>query len=213
MRLRIGQYLFKCFVMQHNLTLTQLMAAKICHDLAAPLGALSLSYEMVEDSLPKAMDEETQAIFKSSLTRLTHKLNNLRALLSSGPGMPTLAEVANLTRDYAKAHNVTLNFPPMCDIPTGDACRLVLGLMCIAVESLLRGGQVALHVDGHLTIDVSGPLTQLKPGYREALQGQTTFEALNARTVLPYYLHTLAHQNNASIQYNEVAQGHYQFII
>lgn len=199
--------------MSQDLTLTQLMAAKICHDLAAPLGALSLSYEMVEDSLPKAMDGETQAIFKSSLTRLTHKLNNLRALLSNGPGMPNFAEVANLTRDYAKAHNVTLTFPPVCEVPTGDACRLVLGLVCIAVDSLLRGGQVALQIDSHITLDVTGPLTQLKPGYVEALQGHSGFEALNARTVLPYYLHTLASQNDVAIQYKEVAAGHYQLIV
>jgi histidine phosphotransferase ChpT len=206
------QLILIIFFVSENLALVQLMAAKICHDLATPLGALSLSFEMTEDILKRHLDSSTFEILNKSLNGAKNKLNIYRAILSAGETTPNLSDTANLGREYAKEHNVRLQFPPMLEIDPGPICRIFLGIMYISIDSLIRGGSISIHSGDNVTIEVNGPTVQFKPGYEDVILGNTSFEDINGRTILPYYLLLLAKEKGRLISLENKTENSFKII-
>lgn len=173
--------------MQESLLFTQLFTAKICHDLATPLSAISLSLEM---STPgSALDSDTYKILHSSGEDGKFKLSIYRSLLSASPSAPGFSEVTTLLRGYGAAHNISFEFPSMVNISDGEESKFFLGFMFMVAKSLSRGGAIVLRQTSHgWALDASGSFAQIKSHEWEALTQPGKLEDQTARTILAYYL-------------------------
>ena len=69
---------------------TPLMTAKICHDLATPLGAMSLLMDL---AFEKCVDPHIEATFRESLEKATLKLQFFRLFLTINQEHPLYSDV------------------------------------------------------------------------------------------------------------------------
>ncbi|MES2252722.1 MAG: histidine phosphotransferase family protein [Pseudomonadota bacterium] len=166
---------------------TPLMTAKICHDLATPLSAMSLLMDLAFD---KCVDPHIEATFRESLEKATLKLQFFRLLLTINQDYPLYADVHDLLLRSARSMKIRLALPAEC--PDGTCARLLLGLTYVLMESLIRGGAIAVEVEADvLRLTAEGEPLHLRPGYQEALTNVNNTE-VHARNILPSYLANLA---------------------
>jgi histidine phosphotransferase ChpT len=171
--------------MQNNET--PLMTAKICHDLATPLSAMSL---LIDLAFENSKDPYIEATFRESLEKATLKLQFFRSLLTINLDHPLYADVHTLLIKSAESAKVRLTLPAEC--PDGPGARLLLGLTHILIEGLTRGGTLCVEVDKDvLRFTAEGDPLHLRPGYKDALMEVGATE-VNARNILPVYLSNLA---------------------
>jgi hypothetical protein len=173
---------------------TPLMTAKICHDLATPLSAMSLLMDL---AFEKCVDPHIEATFRESLEKATLKLQFFRLLLTINQEHPLYSDVHAMLLKAAQAFKVRLTLPSEC--PDGPGARLLLGLTSVLMEGLIRGGAINVVVESSvLRITAEGEPLQLRPGYAEGLTAREDVE-VNARNILPCYLANLAASMGLSI--------------
>lgn len=193
--------------MPESLVLMHLMAAKLCHDLATPLGALGLGLEMALEGVDeKTIDKDTQDLLLNSSNTAKLRLKSYRALLSIGPESPTFQDTQEALNLMFHEQKIRLNWHINSSlVPNGLFSRILLGLGHITVESLIRGGIVSLHLqpvaEGNINIAIiaEGPMVQLRPGYLETLTNDQPLLHQTSRTVLPFYIRLLANQYHKNI--------------
>jgi hypothetical protein len=174
---------------------THLMAAKICHDLATPLSAMNLLLDL---AFEKCTDPNIEATFRESVEKASIRIQFYRLFLSINPDQPNYSDVYTLILNYSKLMNVHVDMP--IKVLNGKISRLLLGLSYILIDGLIRGGRLKIIFENeNLRLEAEGSPTQLRPGYREALETGDEIE-VNARNILPVYLCNLAKTMNMQIQ-------------
>jgi len=166
---------------------TPLMTAKICHDLATPLSAMSLLMDLAFEN---CVDPHIEATFRESLEKATLKLQFFRLLLTINQNYPLYTDVHEMLLRSARSAKIRLILPAEC--PDGPGARLLLGLTYVLMESLIRGGAVTVEVEADaLRLTAEGEPLHLRPSYQEVLTNVKNAE-VNARNILPSYLANLA---------------------
>ena len=121
------------------LRLPAALAARICHDIAGPLGALAATLEMLaEDGDPEAL-----AIARESAAMLSARLRLLRAAWAEEVEVPGTRVMQQLVPGLPNAdrQRVTINLGTEM---TPGLRRLGLNLLLLAAASLPRGGDIHL---------------------------------------------------------------------
>lgn len=193
--------------MSDTLVLMNLMTAKLCHDIAAPLGALGLGLEMVLSNESKqGIDKSTQDLLLTSSETAKLRLKIYRAFLSVGDNSPTFPEIKELLMDLCRQSNVQLAFDIRASmLPDGLFCRLVIGTTFLVVEALHKGGSLTVHIkpaeDGsmQLMLAAEGPMVQLRQGYMDVFVNEAALTDQTSRTVLPFYLKLMTRQYHKKI--------------
>ena len=194
--------------MSDPFALMHLMTAKLCHDIATPLGALGLGLEMALDNDGKqGIDKSTQDLLVTSSETAKLRLKVYRALLSASSNSPTFPDVKQIITDLCLNSKVR----PLFDIkasmlPDGLFCRLVLGAAFLVIEALHKGGALSIHIKPSLIDDSmdlmlvsEGEMVQLRPGYMETLKNEQALKDQSSRTILPFYLKMIAVQYQKKI--------------
>ncbi|MBY0280798.1 MAG: hypothetical protein K2W94_01415 [Alphaproteobacteria bacterium] len=184
--------------MSDQFVLMHLMTAKLCHDIATPLGALGLGLEMAMSS--EKIDNDTQDLLLTSSETAKQRLKVYRALLSASSNSPTFADVQQIITDLCQSSKVRLDFNIKASmLPEGLFCRLVLGACFMVIEALHKGGVLSIHIKPfpndesmELMLVSEGEMVQLRPGYMETLKGEQTLKDQSSRTILPFYLKMMA---------------------
>lgn len=131
-----------------DIRLSELLCARLCHDLASPMGAAAAGLELLED----CGDAETAALVAAGMATATARLKFLRAALgpaAEGAQSPeALAELADAYLGGAVQGGIALDW--RCDRSRldGATARLLLNLVLIARDALPRGGRIAVRVTG-----------------------------------------------------------------
>jgi len=118
---------------------SQLLYAKTFHDLAAPLGALTLCLDDIKKALP-----ESAEIVEASVETLSNKIRYWRLMLTGGDESPAYAEAINVIKEMAKLKNVNVMFASGGEYQ-GVYTRLMLALAMACIESLPRGGDIIIN--------------------------------------------------------------------
>lgn len=180
------------------LMLAGALAARLCHDLAGPLGTVTGALDLAERA-----DAEALALARDATTDLAHRLRLYRAAWGEGGGPASVAELAALAQGLAH-RRVRLD---VAGLP-GQARmrpefgRVVLNVLLLAAEGMPRGGTVGMHGEPETEIAVipSGLGAAWPPGTAEAIANPATALArlrqqsgtLTPRTLLPPFVALLA---------------------
>jgi histidine phosphotransferase ChpT len=159
--------------MDDHITLTELVCARLCHDLSGLLGSLLGTLELVaEETAPS----EALSAATDTATALTLRLRLLRAAWAGQPEPLDLIQLAALAKVLA-ARRVGLDVSglPAETVFPAAVGRLVLNLLLLASESLPRGG--VLRLDGGASDVIArlhGPLAAWPAGLIGMLADATT---------------------------------------
>jgi histidine phosphotransferase ChpT len=182
--------------MDDRLRLTELVCARLCHDLSGLLGSLVGTLELVTEA---SEDTEAASIVTATATALALRLKLLRAAWGGQPEPLDLPHLTVLARglvgrrvglDVSGLLETTV-FPPAVG-------RLVLNLLLLAAESLPKGG--VLRLDGgsdDLIARLIGPSAAWPAGLLGMLvDGATAWQALaDPRTMQAPLTALLAHHH------------------
>ena len=153
----------------------KLLFAKTFHDMAAPLGALTLCIDDIKKALPESGD-----LIETSIETLFQRIAYWRLMLTGGDQSPSYSDAAIVMRSMAKLKSVELIFLPAEDYQ-GNYIRLILGLVLLGIESLPRGGKIAIDADAGI-LTVSGEkcfiLKELQEIFDQKVEVPTSRHAL-----------------------------------
>lgn len=139
--------------MPQDMELAELMAARLCHDLVGPIGAVANGVELLGDGGPP--DPEVNALIAQSARQASRRLQWFRIAFGTANALPAsgiLAETRKLASGLFEEGRVTLDWPPPDAateaLATRQAAKTLLNLALLALESLPRGGAVQVRVVG-----------------------------------------------------------------
>lgn len=188
------------------------MCSRLLHDLAAPLSAISIGLDMLpDDNTP----DSPQKILQYSVKSAINKLELLRCLsgYTNSLHKPTFSEavrIINKSMDFDK-----FQIDWLCRIEdsiSGDAVRLIVAIILIAIDSLPRGGKIAIQPD--YSIDIKGSYLRLNEEVMGALSGKTSNDNLTSRGVIGHLGYLLGQKLGTRVILSSPQPNHiiFQFI-
>ncbi len=130
------------------LKLSELLCARLCHDMAGPVGAAGAGAELLQDG--DGADAATIAMVAASAHGAVARLKFLRAALGAAPAAGfRAADIKSLADGYflSAGGGIHLDWPDHCPHLDGDRGRLLFNLLMLGRESLPRGGRLAVTLD------------------------------------------------------------------
>lgn len=138
------------------LAITEQFAARICHDLVGPVGAIANGVELLAEDAGRA-DPEVVNLIATSARTASRRLQYYRAAFGSGNSISSaqpLADARALASSLLEDGKVKLDWSApsaASEAVTGrDGVKILLNLLLVAIESLPRGGTIRVTsvVDG-----------------------------------------------------------------
>ncbi|MBI3445264.1 MAG: hypothetical protein HY055_07850 [Magnetospirillum sp.] len=192
--------------------LSELLCARLCHDLASPLGAAAAGLELLEDGT----DAETVGLIAASMSVATARLKFLRTALGPATDMPhTPASLRELTRAYLAGNGqagVSLAWTCSRGELSGDAARLLLNLILIARDALPRGGDITVQVAAAPDFPSQG-LNVVARGDGAGLSAEARLVLVDGaplagpRGAQAWYTRLLAHKTKSDLKVDAGSQG------
>ncbi len=177
--------------------LAELLCARLCHDLAGPLGAVSAGAELLEDG---AEDPEALAMLQQSAAALTARMKFLRLALGQGVPPADGASLQALTADFLAASPTTAGVLGLdwSDEAAGQEWtaamgKLALNLVILGRDALARGGKLTvrrLAAGQGLELRAEGKAASLGEAGKGLDAGSA--EGLSPRAAQGYYTRLLA---------------------
>lgn len=178
--------------------LAQLIATRLCHDLAGPVGAVAAGVELVGDD-PSAVDQETLGLIGSSSAAASHKLKFLRIAFgtpaSSSPA--ALGELHATVQRFLEASAGTQGPPPLTwpdaralhqvqAVAGAGAIQALFNLLVLVLEGVPKCARLDVvltaHADG-ATICVTGQ--PVAPESPTAIRSDIIDAVTNPERILP----------------------------
>lgn len=180
------------------LRLAQLLCARLCHDLAGPLGGAAAGAELLADEAGDLGDPaaEAVALIAGSVRSAAARLAFLRAALGQGGAPSGSAGLRRMIEATLADGPVTLDWRDADEGACWEpgAAKLLLNLALLGREALPRGGRLTVEVAAgaprRLTVTAEG----LGAGAGEVSLGlnASSAAALTPRSVLGFHAALLA---------------------
>lgn len=176
----------------------ELLCSRLCHDLISPVAAVNNGLELLaEDDGSSAA--EIGGLLHLSARQAAGRLMFYRSAYGLGGDQAdslTVADVAALVEGVADADKVKFLWPRIGDIALGRVgTKLLLNAAMVALESLPRGGRLAVALAGtppaEIVLDATGTGANLRPEVADAL-ATADVASLSARSVHGYFTAWLA---------------------
>ncbi|HLK24986.1 MAG TPA: histidine phosphotransferase family protein [Caulobacteraceae bacterium] len=175
------------------------LAAKLCHDLVAPAGALTMGLELFEDPDSQDMREEALALIASNARKFVALLSFNRVALGASAGAAAFdaAELERLTRAvFADSPRVELDWAVDAGPLPKPVGRALLNLAQIGAAVVATGGVVRLSVEARpgeseARLIAEGAKPRLRPDTEAGLEGAPLEERFAGHWVQAYYLNRL----------------------
>lgn len=180
------------------LELAALIATRLCHDMAGPVGAVANGAELMGGD-PAMVDAETLGLLTSSAAGASVKLRTLRAAF----GVSGAVEPGDLPRLLAAwgGARCTVALPPTDRLAAlgAERLRLLLNLCLLALDGTVAPTSLAVEVEeGRLSAAASGRAPRLEAEMVAALAGGTA--DLGPRTVQGWLAGALARRLGGSAE-------------
>src|SRR5258708_6369302 len=195
--------------MSNDLQLAELMAARLCHDLVGPIGAVANGVELLTEG-DATGDAEVTGLIAVSARQAARRLQWFRVAFGTGSSLPAasiFAETRRLASGLFDDGRVSLDWAPPDAAAEAAATRigakLALNLSLAALECLPRGGivQVRVAATDKLTIQINaiGPSARIPDDLQAALRSGVSLSDLTPKAVPIYLAARLADQSGTRI--------------
>ena len=128
--------------MAARLKLAEIISARLCHDLAGPVGTLSATLEMVADGSADA--GEALEIASAAARALQARLCFIRAAWGASGAELDAGAIRDHCAGLPQARKITFAFEDLAGSFAAPMSRGLLNLTMLGIESLPRGGTVTL---------------------------------------------------------------------
>lgn len=141
--------------------LAELLCARLCHDLAGAVGAVSAGAELLAEEGPASpMAAEAVSLLADSAASMTARLKFLRLALgvssTSAPAEARPLAQAYLEKGYPQGE-WRLDWPAdQGPAASPDHAKLLLNLICLAQDCLPRGGVIAVRPQDAVLVAARG---------------------------------------------------------
>jgi histidine phosphotransferase ChpT len=174
------------------------LAAKLCHDLIAPAGAMTMGLDMLEDGESDGLRDDALAVVAASARKFVALLSFNRVALGASTGAETFdaEELERLTRGVFADVRADLDWAVEAGGVSKPVTRVLLNLAQIGAGVLPSGGVARLSVspgDGEteVRLEAKGAKAKLRPDTEEGLKGAPLGERFAGHWVQAYYLSQL----------------------
>ena len=175
-----------------DMRVSELLASRLCHDLAGPIAAIGNGAELLDDDDPDFVRQAATLIGDSAGTA-AKRLQLFRYVYGLSVGAIAGPPPHALAADYFAGGAVACDYPEAVRQLEPAWQRLGCGLLIVAGEALPRGGKLALTVEaGTVGIAAIGEGAGPSPEISDALTLKAPVEALTSRTVGAYFAGLLA---------------------
>lgn len=174
------------------------VAAKVCHDLISPVGAIVSGLDLMEEDDSPEMREEAMRLIADSARKLSATLVFSRVAYGASASADTFdpRELETLAQGVFAHVRAQLDWAveaPSLDKP---AARAVLNLAQIGGAALPTGGvaRVTAAAEGDrfvIGLDARGPRARLRAETAQGLQGLPLGDGLAGLWIQAYYLYAL----------------------
>lgn len=190
--------------------IAELLASRICHGMAATIGAVGNGVELVEE-FDDTMRDEAMSLIGMSAHSAANQLKFYRMAYGSAGhhGLTSFAEVKRLGEGIVDLNKFTFDWtgaPSESGFSLEPTVgKLLLLMIELASESLLRDGTIIVHWDDENSISVSarGTRVSMEESLSRVLSDDVELSELTARTVHGHYARAVAQAHGAALSFEK----------
>jgi len=188
--------------------LIELISSKICHDIISPVGAIANGIEILEEM---GADDDVTSLISFSTEQANAKLKLLRMAYGMS-GSDTNIKIEDIHKTFGNFisgdNRITQSWDSMLNIgfePAKGFPKLLLCCLIMVSESLPKGGDISVSVDGENTIVITGKGDNagFKEGYIDSLENKISIADLTPKLIHPYISGIFSKKYNFEISYND----------
>ena len=187
----------------NDLRIAELLAARLCHELVSPIGAINNGVELLTDDPDFAAD--AAALIEQSAVQATRRLQFYR--IAYGSTASIAADLARkATLDLFADGKIACAWPESLVPSVGT--KLACNLLLVAAEALPRGGSLTLAAAAAgIEVLAAGEGVRLPSHLPDGLRGALAGEAIDARSVQAAFTGALARRAGLLSSIETVASG------
>ena len=197
-----------------DLAFVQYISAKICHDLAGALGALSNGVEFVGSTDPNVQKKAVELIHISS-TQAVDTLKLFRQIygIAKYDGEADLGQIKEFCQMMVKDKNINLEFLIPNSLPVDRAVdvntgKLMLAMVYLAKTGLIHGGNMTISIHHHgdhnsINIVVHGKDMKIKSDCHKVILGKAKDQEISSMNIDSYYIRRLREDMKSEVTINE----------
>lgn len=194
-----------------DMRILDLLAARLCHELISPVGAIANGVELLGEDDPDFVAEAT-ALIAQSARKAGQRLQFYRFAYgaASGDGGGSGPDPRELVEGLLEGGKIVCDWRQEALGIMAAWRKLGCNLVVLAGEVLPRGGTITVTASAGATptleVAAEGTINLTAEG-REALAMRTAVAELTSRTVHAYYTACLARQLAAAVAVDETTPG------
>lgn len=175
-----------------DLRVSELLMARLCHDLAGPIAAIGNGAELLDDDDPDFV-RQAAGLISSSAGTAAKRLQLFRFAYGFSAGALAGPPPHLLAVEYFTGGPITCDYAEAARGIEPAWQRLGCNLLMVAGEALPRGGKVSLLAErGGVAVSAEGETSGPSPEVGEAMALRAPAEALTSRTIGAYFAGLLA---------------------
>lgn len=175
-----------------DIRVCELLAARLCHDMAGPVAAIANGAELLDDEDPD-FAREAAALIGDSARTAAKRLQLFRYIFGFSSGAHAGPPPHALVGEYFAGSAIECSYPEPVRGLESAWQRLACNLLFVGAEGLPRGGLLALDTTANgLTLTATGAGDGLPQESRDALTRISPVGELTSRSVCAYFAGLLA---------------------
>ena len=176
-----------------DLRILELLAARLCHELSGPIGAVGNGVELLGENDPEFM-RDALSLVQDSARRAAARLQFYRFSYGfSGDGATSGLAPFELAARYFEGTSIACDYAEEVRTLPFDRQKLGCNLLLVGAEALVGGGRLVLcTASAGLQLDMVGATALLTLEQAMALRLETPVSAVTSRTVQIYFAALLA---------------------
>jgi histidine phosphotransferase ChpT len=196
-----------------DLRIMELLAARLCHELISPIGAIANGVELLGEDDPDFVRDAT-ALIGQSAKKAGQRLQFYRfAYGSSATGEAVGADPRELVAGLLDGGKLRCAWQAEALALPAEWQKLACNMIVLAAEALPRGGTITVTagspVSRHLEVVGVGDAINLTSEARAALALASELGDLSSRTVQGYFTACLAQALGAALALSERSPGQF----